>query len=140
MVVREIDGDPARYMRAAGNDGDLVELTGEKKKEGVMRMSRKSRAFDLQVARRMNSKSGKQERAPPPGPNPGGPWRRRRKQTRKKEPAGRQNPPTHQRHRRSHNSSWQQRRSRTSTNNQRRAALWCILSQSLDPPSPGQAR
>ena len=42
-----------------------------KKKEGVMRMSRKSRAFDLQVARRMNSKSGKQERAPPPGPNPG---------------------------------------------------------------------
>jgi hypothetical protein len=42
-----------------------------KKKEEVMRMSRKSRASDLQVARRMNSKSGKQERAPPPGPNPG---------------------------------------------------------------------
>ena len=40
-----------------------------KKKEEVMRMSRKSRASDLQVVRRMNSKSGKQERAPPPGPD-----------------------------------------------------------------------
>ena len=42
-----------------------------RKKKEVMRMSRKSRASDLQVVRRMNSKSGKQERAPPPGPNPG---------------------------------------------------------------------
>ena len=28
------DGDPARYMRAAGNDGGLVELTGEEEEGG----------------------------------------------------------------------------------------------------------